>query len=250
MGERRTALYNRVDRYCLPFYERVICVSEDLQHACRKFGVPELRCLLIENAIDTSRFIRGTERDEAKRRLGLPAGKFTIGAVGRLSEEKAYDLLIRAVDRLIGDGYDVALLIVGEGNQRAKLEALLAELGRGDRIRLLGFQGDVIPLFEAMDLFVLSSLSEGLPNVVLEAMALEVPLVATRIAGIPRLIEDGRNGLLVEPGSIDALATAIARTIDDLTLRHQLEREGPRPSRRTTVSRSAWTSSVSYTTSF
>jgi glycosyltransferase involved in cell wall biosynthesis len=77
-----------------------------------------------------------------------------------------------------------------------------------------------------MDLFVLSSLSEGLPNVVLEAMALEVPLVATRIAGIPRLIEDGRNGLLVEPGSVDALAVAIARTINDPALRLQLEREG------------------------
>jgi glycosyltransferase involved in cell wall biosynthesis len=230
MGERRTQLYNRVDRLCLPFYERVVCVSEDLHHACRTLGVPEHRCLLIENAIDTTQFTRRTGRDEAKRRLGLPAAGFTVGAVGRLSEEKAYDLLIRAVDRLIGDGHDVALLIVGEGNQRAKLEALRTELGRGDRIRLLGFQSDVIPLYEAMDLFVLSSLREGLPNVVLEAMALEVPVVATRIAGIPRLIEDCRNGLLVEPGSIDALAEAITRTINDPGLRLLLQWEG-----RTTV---------------
>lgn len=226
MGERRTQLYNRVDRLCLPFYERVVCVSEDLHHACRKLGVAENRCLLIENAIDTTQFTRRTGRDEAKRRLGLPAGVFTIGAVGRLSEEKGYDLLIRAVDHLIRDGYDVALMIIGEGNQREKLEALLAELGRGGRTRLLGFQGDVLPLYEAMDLFVLSSLSEGLPNVVLEAMALEVPVVATRIAGIPKLIEDGRNGLLVEPGSIDALAEAIARTINDPALRLLLQREG------------------------
>src|SRR5208337_1256707 len=124
----------------------------------------------------------------------------------RLSEEKGYDLLIRAVDHLIRDGYDAALLVVGEGNQREKLEALLTELGRGDRIRLLGFQSDVVPLYEAMDLFVLSSLSEGLPNVVLEAMALEVPVVATQIAGIPRLIEDGKNGLLVDPGAFEPLA--------------------------------------------
>ena len=102
----------------------------------------------------------------------------------------------------------------------------MAELGHGNRIRLLGFQSEVIPLYEAMDLFVLSSLREGLPNVVLEAMALEVPVVSTRIAGIPRLIDDGRNGLLVDPGSIDALAAAIARTIDDPALRHELEREG------------------------
>lgn len=227
---RRTPLYYAIDRLCLPFYERVICVSEDLHHACRKLGVPENRCLLIENAIDTTQFTRRTGRDEAKRRLGLPAGVFTIGAVGRLSDEKGYELLIRAVDHLIREGNDVALLIAGEGSQRDKLEALLAGLGRGDRIRLLGFQSDVIPLYEAMDLFVLSSLREGLPNVVLEAMALEVPVVATRIAGIPKLIEDGRNGLLVEPGSIDALAEAIARTMNDPALRLLLQREG-----RTTV---------------
>ncbi len=226
MGERRTQLYNRVDRLCLPFYERVVCVSEDLHHACRKLGVPENRCLLIENAIDTTQFIRRTGRDEAKRRLGLPAGVFTVGAVGRLSEEKGYDLLIRAVDHLIRKGYDVALLIVGEGNQREKLEALLSELGRGDRIRLLGFQSDVVPLYEAMDLFVLSSLSEGLPNVVLEAMALEVPVVATQIAGIPRLIEDGKNGLLVDPGAFEPLAEAIARLVDNKELRIAFQKEG------------------------
>jgi glycosyltransferase involved in cell wall biosynthesis len=223
---RRTPLYYAVDRFCLPFYERVVCVSEDLHHACRKMGVRESRCLLIENAIDTTQFARRTSRNDAKRRLGLDPEVFTIGAVGRLSDEKGFDLLIRAVDRLIRDGHNLALRIAGEGSHRERLEALLAELGQGDRIRLLGFQSDVLPLYEALDLFVLSSLREGLPNVVLEAMALEVPVVSTRIAGIPRVIEDGRNGLLVEPGAIDALAAAIARTINDPALRLQLAREG------------------------
>ncbi len=227
---RRTPFYYAIDRFCLRYYEAVVCVSEDLYLTCRKLGVPENRCQLVENAIDTTQFTRRTGRDEAKRRLGLPAEVFTIGAIGRLSEEKGHELLIRAVDDLIRDGYDVALLIAGDGNQRQKLEVLRVELGQGHRIRLLGFQSDVIPLYEAMDLFALSSLREGLPNVVLEAMALEVPVVATRVAGIPRLIEDGRNGLLVEPGSIDALTAAIVRTINEPALRLRLAREG-----RTTV---------------
>ena len=106
------------------------------------------------------------------------------------------------------------------------LQALIDELGRGERIRLLGFQKDVIPLYEAMDLFVLSSLREGLPNVVLEAMALEVPVVATRIAGIPRLIEDGKNGLLADPGAVEPLAEAVARLVDNRELRIAFQKEG------------------------
>src|SRR5262249_54454695 len=125
-------------------------------------------------------------------------------------------------------GADVELLLVGEGEERASLEALAASLGCRDRVRLVGFQGDTRRCYEAMDVFVLSSLREGLPNVVLEAMAMEVPLVATRIAGVPRVVEDGRSGLLVEPGSAEELAAAISRLIQDESLRERLGQEGRR----------------------
>ena len=101
--------------------------------------------------------------------------------------------------------YDIALVIVGEGDQQASLQALIAELGQQERIRLLGYRSDVMDWYEAMDIFALSSFREGLPNVLLEALALEVPVVATRIAGIPRLIRDGDNGLLIEPGKLEDL---------------------------------------------
>ena len=146
--------------------------------------------------------------------------------MGRLAEEKGFDLLIRAVDRLLAAGRDLTLLIGGEGPSRQVLQSLIDGLGRGDRIRLLGFQSDIIPFYEAMDLFVLSSLREGLPNVLLEAMALGVPVVATRIAGIPRLIEHETNGLLVEPGVMEPLADAIGRLIDDRELRSALQSAG------------------------
>jgi glycosyltransferase involved in cell wall biosynthesis len=106
------------------------------------------------------------------------------------------------------------------------LRALIAELGLHDRVRLLGFQTDARPIYEAIDLFVLSSLREGLPNVVLEAMAMETPVVATRIAGVPRLIQDGENGLLVEPGALDELTRAIARLLDDSDARLKLSAAG------------------------
>ena len=110
-----------------------------------------------------------------------------------------------------GEGNDGPMLcIVGEGGARPELERLIARLGLQEHVRLVGYQANTIDWYEAMDVFALSSITEASPNVVLEAMAMEVPVVATRIAGVPRMIEDGVNGLLVEPGDVDGLARALA----------------------------------------
>ena len=219
---RRTPLYYRIDRLCLPHYERVICVSEDLHKGCLSCGVPDERCVLIENAIDTQEFSRRSGIGEAKRRLGIPADRLLIGAIGRLSAEKGFELLIQAADTLLREGLDLGLFIIGDGDRMPQLQRKVAELGRGERIRLLGYRQDTIELYQAMDVFALSSLREGLPNVVLEAMALGVPVVATTIAGIPRLIRDGENGLLVPPGDVEELTRALARTLRDAELRARL----------------------------
>jgi glycosyltransferase involved in cell wall biosynthesis len=219
---RRTPIYYGIDRLCLPYYERVICVSEDLRARCLACGVPEERCVLIENAIDTWEFSRRSSTGEAKERLGIPSDRLLIGAIGRLSAEKGFDLLIQAADALLKEGLDLELLIVGDGDQMPHLRRQIAEMDHGERVRLLGYRQDTIELYEAMDVFALSSLREGLPNVVLEAMSLEVPVVATIIAGIPRLIRDGENGLLVPPGDVGELTRALARVLRDAELRDSL----------------------------
>jgi glycosyltransferase involved in cell wall biosynthesis len=212
---QRTPLYYRIDEMCLPRYDAVICVSDDLRDRCLEIGVPRDRCVVIENAIDTNEFARRTDSDEAKRRLDVPPGRLLIAAVGRLSAEKGFDLLIRATARLLESGLDVQLLIAGDGDAGTGLQRLADMLGMTDRVRLLGYVSDPRPLYEAADVFVLSSLREGLPNVVLEAMSLGVPVVATRIAGVPRLVRDGLTGVLVEPGSADALAAGLSRVLGD-----------------------------------
>src|SRR5262245_1913955 len=225
---RRTPLYYRVDEMCLPRYEAVICVSDDLRDRCLEIGVPRERCVLIENAIDTDEFARRSDAAEAKRRLGVPPGRLLIAAVGRLSAEKGFDLLIRAAARLFASGLDAQVMIAGDGDAGPELQSLAAELGMTDRVRFLGYLSDPRPLYEAADLFALSSLREGLPNVVLEAMALGVPVVATRIAGVPRLIRDGQTGVLVEPGSVDALAMGLARVLGDADGRADMASAGRR----------------------
>ncbi|VTS00044.1 Glycosyl transferase, group 1 family protein OS=Rhodopirellula maiorica SM1 GN=RMSM_06534 PE=4 SV=1: Glyco_trans_4_4: Glycos_transf_1 [Gemmata massiliana] len=225
---RRTPLYYRIDQLCLPYYERVICVSDDLLDACLAAGVPAKNCVLLENGIDTAEYSRVQTLADAKATLDLPTDAPVIGAVGRLSPEKGFDVLIRAAHALVAQGHDVRLVIVGEGDERANLERLIRELDLGARVRLAGWQTNVRAYFEAMDVFALSSLREGLPNVVLEAMALGVPVVSTRVNGVPRLIRDGHNGALVDPGDLDGLTAALAGLLRSDSRREQFRAAGRR----------------------
>jgi glycosyltransferase involved in cell wall biosynthesis len=204
--------------------DHVAAVSDDLRRHLGDLKVPASKCSLIENAIDTAQYLRRRTPAAARAALGLDPARMVVGAVGRLSPEKGFDTLIRAADRLLRGGADFDLLIVGEGPEKPRLQALIDELGRASRVRLLGHRSDMIDLFEAMDVFALSSLREGLPNVLLEAMALEVPVVATRVAGVPRLVADGESGLLVEPGDEARLAEALDRLLGDDGLRESLGR--------------------------
>lgn len=212
----RTPLYYAIDRWTLPRQRAVIAVSADLHERCAEAGVEPSRLHLIHNAIDTEEFSRRAPR-AAQARL-------RIGAVGRLSEEKGFELLIEAIERLLDRGLDVELEIAGEGQLEAQLAARIARSPHRERLSLLGFQADTVALFEGFDIFCLSSLREGLPNVVLEAMAMEVPVVATRSGGMQAFAREGEDALLVEPGSVDELERGLAALVTDADLRGSLAR--------------------------
>jgi glycosyltransferase involved in cell wall biosynthesis len=221
----KTPLYYAIDRWTLPRHDQVVVVSSDLYERCRTCGVPEDRLHLIENAIDTEDFRRAGPAAEAPGRAHLPPGRLLIGAVGRLSHEKGFDLLIQAVGSLIDDGLDLELWIAGEGEEKPALEAQIVAVGHGGRIRLLGFQADTVALFECFDLFCLSSRREGLPNVVLEAMAMEVPVLASRCGGIETFGRDGADMLTVPADDVAALADGLRRLAVDAGLRRRLAAE-------------------------
>jgi glycosyltransferase involved in cell wall biosynthesis len=222
----RTPLYYWLDRLSIQHYAKVICVSQDLHDSCLRSGVAPDRCELIENGIDDTEYTRERTVASAKHYLGLESNRFLIGAAGRLSAEKGFDLLIRAVDSLRRQGIDASLIIVGEGDQRSALQALIVQLGQQEHIRLLGYRSDLRDLLQAMDVFVLSSVREGLPNVLLEAMALETPVLATRINGIPGLIQDRENGILVNSGDVEAITLGIKELAADPKRRALLGSKG------------------------
>ena len=212
----RTPLYYAIDRLAIRRYDQVVCVSADLERTCRELGIKERKLSLIENAIDTEYFRRRTER------APLQGRPLVIGAAGRLSEEKGFGFLIEAVEALLDAGHDLELRIAGEGELETRLRARMASSRHAARLKLLGFVEDTRALFESFDVFALSSLREGLPNVVLEAMAMEVPVLATRSGGIDAFARDGEDALLVETGSSEALRGGLERLVRDEELRRRL----------------------------
>ena len=222
----KTPLYFAVDRFALRRYGEVVAVSQDLFDECLRIGVAPDRLALIENAIDPDEFQRSRAPRESPLRdsAALRGGRLLVGAVGRLSEEKGFHLLIEAVERAIDAGCDLELWIAGEGDQEERLRGQIEASRHRDRVKLLGFRADGRALFEAFDLFALSSIREGLPNVVLEAMAMEVPVLATRCGGMEAFARDGEDALLVPAGSADALADGLVRLARDPGLRTRLAR--------------------------
>ncbi len=222
----KTPLYYALDRGALRRFDAVVCVSADLERESLRLGVPRERCWLVPNGVDTGTFRRREPRAATRRRQVVPRSRTVIGAAGRLSAEKGFDLLIDAVARLIGRGLDLELRIAGDGDGLARLKERASRPPLAGRVEILGHRSDIIGFYHDLDLFVVSSLREGLPNALLEALALELPAVATRVAGVPALIEDGVNGLLVEPGSAAALAAGIERLAADPRLARRLGAAG------------------------
>lgn len=222
----KTPAYYMLDKWCLRRYDHVICVSHDLYEQCLRLGVPKNRCSLIENAIDTMQYARSMKIEEAKETLGFPKDRLVIGACGRLSPEKNFAGLISVVSELIGEGMPISLYIAGDGPIREVLERQISATGRSEHIHLLGFRDDVMTFYQGLDLFVLNSLREGLPNVVLEAMAYEVPVLSTRVAGVPRLITNGYDGILIDMKNEVELKLRLKTLLEDSDYRHMIGENG------------------------
>jgi glycosyltransferase involved in cell wall biosynthesis len=171
----------------------------------------------------------GIDPDEFMPRPGSPDdGAFRIMCVSRMVPVKGLHVLVRAVARLVEEGLDVRATLIGQGPGREQVRALAAELGIEDRIELPGAVGEdeIRDHHAAADVFCLPSFAEGLPAVLLEAMAMERPVVTTRIMGIPELVQEGVNGLMVAPGNVDQLVDALRELATDPERRRRMGRAG------------------------
>ena len=211
---RERVLYYPIDRRLLARFPCVIAVSGAIRRTLTLAGAVPERVRIVLNGIDASAFRRDRARRAAVRAaMGIEPGEVVIGAVGRLEQQKRFDVLLEAVAMLRQQHPALVVVIAGDGSLRSRLQIAASELGHGVRCRFLGHADDVVAVHHAFDVFVQSSDYEGTSNAVLEAMALETPVVATRVGGTDEIIEDGVHGLLVPPGNPQALSEAINHTL-------------------------------------
>ena len=222
----KTWVHRSIDRLLGRVTARVIVNADAVRRFCtEKIRLPPDRVVVIRNGIDLAAFDRAASREPSPP---LPSAKegLRIGTVGRLARQKGIPYLLEAFRRLLASAPGSRLCIVGDGEDRGELESLVERLGIRASVDFLGHRADVPAILPRLDVLVLSSLWEGLPNAVIEAMAASRPVVATAVDGTLELVEDGVTGWLVPPRSPEALAGKIEELLNDPDMRERMGREG------------------------
>jgi glycosyltransferase involved in cell wall biosynthesis len=205
--------------------DRIIAVSADLSNKlARRFGSHKVTC--IHNAIDIEELRVDQDVGALRRELKVSEQDFLIGTMGRLVPVKGLELLLVAARTIKSYKPHVKFVIAGDGPLKEPLRRLAEQYGLGESVLFLGHRSDSHDVLRAMDVFVLCSLHEGIPIVLLEALALARPVVATRVGGIPEVIEHDVSGMLVAPGDPEALAQHCIALMDDYRVAERLGEQG------------------------
>ncbi len=213
-------------KYRNALVDRIVCISQNIATVLEKDGVPKEKLVVIHSGIDPQRF-RTSSQNQLRKTLQIPEDHLVVGTVAALVGHKDYPNLLQAAKLVLEKQPKVTFLAIGSGNDLPALEALKEQLSLDDRFRFLGFRSDLQDFYRLFDVFVLASRKEGLGTSVLDALACGVTVVATRAGGIPEMVQDHENGLLVPPENPEALAQALLRLLNDRALRERLAAQAP-----------------------
>ena len=216
--------YTQLDRWSLRGAYRVVTVCRPFADRIAALGVRRDRISVLHNAVKPFVAPPAEEVRRVRRELGIGDDEAVVLSVGRLSYEKGHADLVRAA-AVLGATQGVPpfhVVIVGDGPERENLGKLAAQLGAANRVAFAGFQRDTSPYYALASVVAVPSHSEGSPNVVLEAMAAGLPIVANRVGGVPEILEEGITGLMVEPRNPEAMAKALNQLLSDPELQSRL----------------------------
>jgi glycosyltransferase involved in cell wall biosynthesis len=219
--------YETLDRMFLRIADHIVAVSAGQREKILACGVRPERVSVIHNAINLAE-IAGDHRNTLRRELALPEDCLIVASAGRLSPEKNYSAMIDVALQVSLQHQNVYFIVFGEGGQRAELEKKVIAAGLSGRFFFPGFRKDVQNIFAEIDIFMLPSFTEGLPNVVLEAFAANKPVVATAVGGTPEVVQDGISGFLTTPDDIAGMSEKLLALLDDEDLRNQMGASGYR----------------------
>lgn len=195
----------------------------------QKEGLSPAKVRVMYNGVDLERFSPppgGRTREQCREALGLPRDAVVVGGVGRLNPQKDFPLFLKVGARAVARDPRVLLVIAGEGRERHRLEALARRLGLQDRLRFLGFVEDMPALYHSLDLLVFPTRYEGTCLTILEALAMGVPLVSSRVDGPGEILQEGVTALLAPPGDLEAFWTKVEALLTDPGLGRRLARAG------------------------
>ena len=213
-NDSKLKLYNLLDIFLLKFSNKIISVADDIKDKLISRGLIEDKIVTIPNAVIlpdlTGRRIN-EKRMSIREKYNLKSDEVVIGYIGRLSEEKGLKYLLEAGITLSKQGIPIKIMLIGDGPERETLKALARKGGVTQHVIFTGFQEDAVKLLSALDLFVLPSLTEGTPMALLEAMSYGIPVIASEVGGIPKVITSGENGVLVTPENSTEIAKSILK---------------------------------------
>jgi len=225
----RQSLFRNLEKLASYFCDKMIFISQPLVDWALKDGVVKQdKIVKIYSGIDLDQFrpLTDDERDSARKKWNIGENDSVIGIVSKLWEGKGHEVLIETFGEIKNEIKGAMLIIVGEGYLENNLRDLVNRLGLTDSVLFTGFQADIPEIIASFDIAVLPSFFEGMGRVLLEAMAMEKPVVASRVGGIPDLVKDGINGFLTTPGDTKGLAEALKKLLNDKKLAISMGKEG------------------------
>lgn len=218
----KTRFYARLNNLALRRFDHVITVSPQLFKHCQSLGVSDDRLTYLPNAIDPLDYQPEGNRDQIRTQLGIKSGRFVIGVVGRLSVEKGVIRAVHTLARLAKNYNHLELHIIGDGAKKGEIQLRAAELGVNKRVKFWGWRDDLRPFYQSMDMLLLPSHTEGLPNAVLEAMASGAPAAATDVGGVRELLNWGACGVILDKNDELSWSSQIAPLIVSAERRTEL----------------------------
>lgn len=216
MGPLKRGIFINIERFLSRITDRIVTVSTlNLDKAVRLKLAAREKFVNIYSGIDFDKFNVAVNVNTKKQELGILNGEKIVGMVGRFSPQKSPQDFVRAIPQVLKKQKNVRFLFIGDGDLHQQIVALSKELGVEDKIKILGFRDDIPELLNVLDVYVLSSLWEGLGRSLTEAMYTGRPVVATRVDGVPELVKDGETGMLAQPGDPESLARGIIALLSD-----------------------------------
>jgi glycosyltransferase involved in cell wall biosynthesis len=222
-------MYRRLDLSLMRRFDHLIAVSHATKAEMVKAGVPAHLISVVHNGIDADAWSQSQVRVSMRHALGLGNAFPVVGYVGRIMPEKDLETWLRAAALVAHEYPQAQFVLVGEGKDNSYLEQLkrlAVDLGIAERTYFPGYRSDLLPVYTSFDLFVLSSRREGLPNSVLEAMAMGLPVVTTDVAGAKELVVDGVTGFVLPQGDVDRITEAIRTIVGNENLRVRMGQLG------------------------